>query len=262
MKYQRAGVASTFSPTFAAVIAEADAFAHHCGAGLEIIHAAAFDSEKEKRFLAALGRKSLIRWVEAESPARAIIGAAYDYQYQLLIAGALQTEDTDRSFTSSVARELLRRAPCDLLLVPRPQEAPAPLRHMVFAADPGDDVEDFLQRVVAMVQPRRVTIAVTETPFAAAIAASRGETPGDLEEWLERIAAPLEGRVSEIEARVIRSNTGYTLCDVIHGLEADILVVRARPAEEGDPLPMHMGWLYQVIPTRLLVAKDRGKSRA
>ena len=62
--YRRAGVASTFSPTFEAVIAEAVSFARHCGAELEIVHAAAFDAEKEKRFLEAMGRAAAIRWVE------------------------------------------------------------------------------------------------------------------------------------------------------------------------------------------------------
>ena len=55
--YRRAGVASTFSPTFAAVLAEAGSFARHCGAELEIIHAAAFDAEKEKRSFEKMGTK-------------------------------------------------------------------------------------------------------------------------------------------------------------------------------------------------------------
>ena len=58
MTYRRAGVASTFSPTFAAVLAEAGSFARHCGAELEIIHAAAFDAEKEKLFFETIGRSA------------------------------------------------------------------------------------------------------------------------------------------------------------------------------------------------------------
>jgi hypothetical protein len=54
MDYQH--VASTFSPTFTGVLAEAKRFASHCSAHLEIVHAAGFDIEKEKRFLAALGQ--------------------------------------------------------------------------------------------------------------------------------------------------------------------------------------------------------------
>jgi hypothetical protein len=37
--------------------------------------------------------------------------------------------------------------------------------------------------------------------------------------------------------------------------------VRALPDEHGGTLPLHMDWLYQVIPTRLLVAKDPGRNR-
>lgn len=63
MDYKRAGVASTFSPTFAAVLAEADCFAKHCGTELEVIHAAAYDEGKERRFQKALGRDATVRWM-------------------------------------------------------------------------------------------------------------------------------------------------------------------------------------------------------
>jgi len=65
--YQHVGVASDFSPTFTAVLAEAKRFSSHCGADLEIVHAGAFDSEKEKRFLEALGQPTQIRWVQGET---------------------------------------------------------------------------------------------------------------------------------------------------------------------------------------------------
>jgi nucleotide-binding universal stress UspA family protein len=259
--YRRAGVASTFSPTFEAVIAEACSFARHCGAELEIVHAAAFDAEKEKRFLDAIGRAAAIRWIEKTPAAQAIISAAQHYDYELLIAGALQYEDADIPFTSSVARELMREAPCDLLLVPRPLESPDVLRRVVFAFEPGEDVAVFLQHFVKLLRPEHVTIAATETPFAAAIAASRGEEPRDVDAWLGEIGEQVSGGETEIETRVVRSNTGYALCDVIEGLEADLLVVRALPEEQGGTLPLHVDWLYQVIPTRLLVAKPNGQNR-
>jgi hypothetical protein len=254
--YQRAAVASTFSPTFAAVLAEAGSFARHCGADLEIIHAAAFDAEKERRFVETVGRDAAIRWIDKSPPAQAIISAAQDYDYELLIAGALQFEDAERPFTSSVARELMRDAPCDLLLVPRPLESPEVLRRVVFALEPGEDIVPFLKNCVKLLRPEHVTIAVTETPFAAAIAASRGEQPQDVDGWLTEIGELLSGGETEIDTRIVRSNTGYALCEVIQGLEADLLVVRALPKERGGTLPLHVDWLYQVIPTRLLVAKE------
>jgi hypothetical protein len=259
--YRRVAVASTFSPTFEAVIAEAESFARHCGAELEIIHAAQFDAEKERRFLEVMGRDAAIRWVNKHPPAQAIISAAQDYDYELVIAGALQVEDADRPFTSSVARELMRDAPCDLLLVPRPLNSPDILRRVVFALEPGENVSHFIQRWLELLRPEHATIAVTETPFAAAIAASRGEAAQDLEVWLEEVSAPLFESGVEIDTRVVTSNTGYALCEVIQGLAADLLVVKALPDARGGTLPLHVDWLYQIIPTRLLVAKERGPNR-
>ena len=253
MNYQRAAVASTFSPTFAAVLAEAESFARFCGAHLDIVHAAAFDAEKARRFEEAMGRKVEIRWAEAESPARGIATAASDHAYELLIAGALQTEDNDRHFTNGVARELLRTSPCDLLLVPHPEQEPKPLRHVVFALEPGEDAAAFLQKQVGYLRPEAVTIAVTHTPFAAAIAASKGEEPADLDEWLGKLVEAIGDDEIAVETRVVTSNTGYAVCDVIQGLEADLLVIQRH--EAADPLPAHMNWLYQVIPTRLLAVR-------
>ncbi len=252
ISYQRAGVASTFSPTFAAVLAEAERFSAHCGAALELVHAAAYDADKERRFREALGRQAEIRWAEAETPSEAILGAAKNFRYELLIAGALQSETDDTLFTSGVARGLLRGAPCDLLLVPRPQQEPSRLRRLVFTLDPGEGSGAFLQRVADVLQPEHITIAVNKTPFAAAIAASRGEEPTDEGAWLDKLTAGFADSQIDVETRVVTSNTGYNLCEAIQGIEADLLIVQA---EADGTLPVHMNWLYQVIPCRLLVVR-------
>jgi nucleotide-binding universal stress UspA family protein len=253
MDYQHVGVASTFSPTFTGVLAEAKRFASHCGADLEIMHAGAFDIEKQKRFLGALGQRAEIRWVEGETAASAIIAAGENFAYDLLIAGTPHREIDDKPFAGDVAQELLRNAPCDLLLVPRPLEDPPPPQHIVFAFEPEQEGDrELLRRVVEVLRPERVTIAVTERPFAPAIAASRGEEPGDVDAWLEDLAGSLAGHDVEVEGRVVTSITGYTLYDTMEGLEADLLVVKAEP--DGS-LPKHMDWLYQVIPTRLLLVR-------
>jgi nucleotide-binding universal stress UspA family protein len=254
MDYRHVGVASTFSPTFAAVLAEAKCFAIHCGADLEVVHAGASDIEKEKRFVAALGQRASIRWVAGESAAHAIIAAVKDFAYDLLIAGTPDRATDDKSFAGDVAPELLRNAPCDLLLVPRPLEEPTPPQHIVFASEPEQKEDcELLRRAVEVLRPERVTIVVTERPFAPAIAASRGEQPRDFEAWLEELLNSVTGHQVTVEGRVVTSITGYTLCDVVEGLEADLLVVKAEP---DGALPKHMDWLYQVIPARLLLVRE------
>jgi hypothetical protein len=103
-------------------------------------------------------------------------------------------------------------------------------------------------------RPQRVTIVVTKRPFAPAIAASRGEAVRDVEAWLQKLAGSLAGHDVEVEERVVTSITGYSTCDAIEGMETDLLVVRAEP--DGS-LPKQMDWLYQVIPSRLLVVREK-----
>ena len=111
-------------------------------------------------------------WPSAvSSPPSPNITAVENFAYELLIAGTLHRETDDKPFAGDVARELLRNAPCDLLLVPRPLEEPTPPQHIVFAFEPEPEEEDceLLRRAVQVLRPRRVTIAITDTPFASAI---------------------------------------------------------------------------------------------
>jgi nucleotide-binding universal stress UspA family protein len=154
-----------------------------------------------------------------------------EFAYELLIAGMLHRETDDKPFAGDVARELLRNAPCDLLLVPRPLEEPTPPQHIVFAFEPKPEEEDCesLRRAAQILRPRRVTIAIPDTPFTSAIATSRGEEPQDLEVLLKELADPLAEHQVEIDRRVVTSITGYTVCETVERLEADLLVIKAEP---------------------------------
>jgi len=73
-------VASTFSPRFRAVIAEADRIAKQFGARLSVLHAGERSDEKVEKFhgtFGELGRDEVdIYWCEGETPAEALVDAA------------------------------------------------------------------------------------------------------------------------------------------------------------------------------------------
>ena len=254
MIYKRIAVASNFSPTFADVLAEAMRFARQCEAVLEVIHAAAYEEEKERRFREAIGSDMVIRWIDGATPAAAIAQAASDFHYDLVIAGALAKEDGDRPFTNGVARQLIDSLGCDLLLLPGPVGERGPLEHFVFVFEPAEEGLAFIRDVVTSFHARKTTIVVAETPFTAALAASRGEEPHDVRAWSDGLVAGTLSLDIEAESWIVNSNTGYALCDAISGLNADLLVVKA---ELNHKLPVHVNWLHQVIPCRLLIVAGR-----
>lgn len=256
--YRRAAVASTFSPTHLAVLAEANAFVKKVGSGLDVLHAAERTEEKEERFqesFITLNGKFKIHWVPGENPGDSLLQAARLNDHDLLIAGALEREPGEdaRAFTGSVARRLLTEAPCDLLLLPRPTEGALTIENAFFAVEPGQNITAFVLEAAAALGLQKVTLAVAETPFAAAIAASRGETPIDPASWAEEISEAIEKSGISVEALHIGSNTGFGLCDAVQGFGADLMIVRATRANGKIVLPTHLDWLRQVIPTRLLV---------
>ena len=166
--------------------------------------------------------------------------------------------------TTNLSLVMLRGSSCAVCRAisysaPRPLDEPTLPQHIVFALEPEPEEEncELLRQAVQVLRPGRVTIVVTDRPFAPAIAASRGEEPRDLEARLEDLADSLAEHKVEVEGRVVTCITGYTLCDTIEELEVDLLVVKAEP--DGS-LPIHMDWLYQVIPTRLLRVRERRKT--
>lgn len=248
-------VAATFSPRFDAVIAEADRVARHFGARLSVLHAAARSDEKVGVFrdaFAKLGRDEVdIYWCEGENPAEALLDAAGSEYFDLLIAGALEKPNDLRNFTGGVARELLRRAPCDLLLLPNPTEEAAPVDRVCLMVEAWHPRWRDARRAVEALHPGSVMVLAADSPFAHAREAALGHENDGSE--MDELCAELEKVAGDVDLRTVESNTGFTLCEIVQGDQPDFLIVEAEWRNRSRHLPPHLGWLDQVIPARLLL---------
>ena len=250
-------VAATFSPRFRAVIAEADRIARKFGARLSVLHAGERSDEKVGKFhdaFAELGREEVdIYWCAGDTPADALVDAASSEYFDLVIAGAVDHRNDVRNFTGDVVRELLQRAPCDLLLIPYP-----------VADDPGGQTAACCLMIEAhrprwqlarialeSNAPASISILAADSPFAHAREAALGREEDhsaldDLREALEEIA-------DDVDLRTVESNTGFTLCDIVQEAAPDFLLVEAEWRDRRRVLPPHLDWLNQVIPARLFL---------
>lgn len=242
-------------------MAEAMNFARHVGARLDVLHAASKTPEKEEAFaetFAALnGETPEVIWLDGEGhPADTLLEAAASRGYDLLVAGALEREahEEEKAFTGSVARRFLMEAPSDVLLIPRPNEKCEPPTGLFFAAEPGQDIAEFLRKSVKALALESMTFAVAESPFAAAIASSKGEQPPNAHRWAEDVCKSIKNPSLEVDIRVIDSNTGFAVCDAAQCSGADLMLVRAQRLNGRIVFPSHLNWLQQVIPMRLLIS--------
>src|SRR6201993_4700449 len=137
--YKTIAVATTFSPRFKRVLAEAKRIRDRFGAELHLIHVGKRNQETPKKFsevLAELGlpADSPIHYEDGD-PAEAILTALMRERIDMLIAGALEKEVVLHPFLGNVARRLVREANCSVMLFTHPQKKPKPMRRIVFIAD-------------------------------------------------------------------------------------------------------------------------------
>jgi nucleotide-binding universal stress UspA family protein len=265
--YHRVGVATTFSPRFLAVLAEAGRICQFLPAPLCLIHADAFDAEKEARFRDALHRLNLDEQskvhFEPGEPVQSILKAQRKEHIDLLVAGALETESVHRNFTGNVSRELLRQAPCDLILYTDPKEKPeVPEAILIAIPDFSELSRHVFHRAVNLAEQqgtKRVTLAHVQTTFAEAKEKVVSTTSGapSSEEIIEGLVREREISVVELDYHLLRGNTGFTACEFIQSSSTNLLVMPSHMYSKGQPVfAPALDWIIQVIPTNLWVIRQ------
>ena len=269
--YRIVAVASTFSPRFLQVLAEAKRVRDRLCRELQLIYVGARDDETSRKFAEALLALELpddapIHYHQHEDPAAAILEAARAYDVDLLVAGALEKEVVLRPFLGNVARTLVRKAECSVILFTKPDSEPKPFSRIVFLADYSEHGRTALLRAIRLASleaSERLYVIRVYTTFDEARAKARGDSAeSEGARTLEEEEIALEEFIDSagatevpIEARCIRGNTGYAALDFIQSVDASLLVVPVDPAASGDGLPAHVAWITDVIPCNLWVIR-------
>ncbi len=248
-------VASTFSPRFNAVLVEADRVARLFGARLSVLHAGERSDDKVNLFresFAGLGREEIdIYWCEGTTPAEALVDAAASEYFDLFIAGTIGRPEDLRNFTGAIVRELFTRTPCDLLLIPNPEEKPIENLNACLLVEAYSPRWRAAKDTLRALKPAKISILAADSPFAQARHTGTGKP--DVDGTLDEICEDLAEITEEIDVRRVRSNTGFILCDIVQETAPDFLLVESEWKNRQRVMPSHLGWLEQVIPSRLFL---------
>ncbi|MEY2557114.1 MAG: hypothetical protein QOE34_539 [Verrucomicrobiota bacterium] len=268
--YRTVAVASTFSPRFLQVLAEAKRIRDRLCDQLHLIYVGKGDEETARKFAAALRELELpadspIHYQEGD-PAVAILQAATLNRVDLIVAGALEKEAALRQFLGNVARRVVRDASCSVMLITKPDQEPKPFCRIVLMAEYSDHGRAALHkalRLAALEQCEKLFVIRLYTTFDEARVKTRDRSPEAGSEGprtLEEEEVALEQFIDSagqtdvpIEARCIRGNTGYAVLDFVQSVEAMMLVVPDDPDTVG--LPTHIEWVTDVIPCNLWVIR-------
>jgi len=269
--YKTVAVASTFSPRFRQVLAEAKRIRDRFSSDLHLIYVGKRSEETAKKFSDALAQLELpvdstIHYEEGDPP-EAILRLLARKQIDMVVAGALEKEIVLHPFLGNVARRLVREAPCSVMLFTRPAINPQPLRRIVFVADYSDSGLKALKRTLpfaAAESCERLYVIRIITTFdqarasirADAAEGGRPQTKDEEEDALERFVLSAGATEVPIEARCIRGNTGLAASDFVQSVKADLLVApMQKDAGAIQQLPSNIAWVTDVIPCNLWVIK-------
>jgi len=271
LPYKTIAVATTFSPRFKQVLAEAKRIRERFSADLHLIFAGKRTDEIAKKFHDTLAQFQLptdskIHYEEGD-PADAILRALAREKIDMVVAGALEKEVVLHPFLGNVARRLVREALCSVMLFTKPLLDPKPLSRIVFIADYGDHGLQGLIRTLPLAaaeSSERLYVVRIITTFDEARASIRADAtthkkPGsqdDEEDALEKFVLSAGATEVPIEARCVRGNTGLIASDFVQSVNADLIVVPLqKKGGTSQPLPNNIAWITDVIPCNLWVIR-------
>ncbi len=269
--YKTIAVATTFSPRFKHVLAEAKRIRDRFGAELHLIYVGRRNEETSRKFSDVLAELELpadspIHYEEGD-PAEAILAALARENIDVLVAGALEKEIVLHSFLGNVARRLVREANCSVLLFTAPQKRPKPLRRIVFFADHSQQGLVALKTTLMLAEAEsceRLYVIGIITAFDEARASIAGDASGSAahkpnhgeEDPLEEFVLSAGATEVPIETRFIKGATGLAASDFVRSVEADLLVVPLPKSRETvQQLPSNIAWVSDVIPCNLWIVR-------
>ena len=268
--YRTIGVASTFSPRFVQVLAEAKRMRDRFGSRLNLIYVGKKSDETVRKFGKVLRELELpadsaVHYHQGD-PAAAILEAATANNVDLLVAGALEKEVVLRTILGNVARRLVRQSRCSVILFTKPEREPKPLQRIVFMAEYSDHGRRALKQAVHLAAAEgceRLYVIRVYTSFDEARAALRETedlpsaalTLDEEEAALEKFVDSAGATEVPIEARCIRGNTGYAALDFIQSVGANLLVVPIESLATSDDFPAHISWVTETIPCNLWIVR-------
>lgn len=195
-----------FSPTVEVVLREAARQAQLLGATLIAVHSGqpAPDAEERIREQMTASVPEGVPWnvhVEGGSPAEVLVEAAETFGAIMIVAGALERDrGVKSSIFGSVARRLVRHAPCSVLLVPATRTATGRIRMIVACVDPEEKGTALLEyaRDLANSEPSCTLHIVSEARFAERFAL-RKATESERIEMMQTARLALAAFVSRVD---------------------------------------------------------------
>lgn len=275
--YKKIALAVTFSPTSKRLLTEAVRLKNLFGASLSVIHIGLDLPDvklklKELLNSAGLALEEVDLIIRKGNPAVVIIETCADKKIDLLILGALKQEKLFNYYFGSIARTLMREAPCSVLLLNSSETGTSGFSKFCVSTDFSQSSELTLQTAYQWALLEKLgeitLIREIQVPGLAMTVNDSGsldETEGMRKKWEQDEIAKMDLFIKELNITGIDYNyvclygkQGWESKNYVNKNAADLYIVSAperKPTFFDKIFPSGNEFLAKQLPCSLLIVK-------
>jgi nucleotide-binding universal stress UspA family protein len=278
--FQKIAVAIAFSPRIRALLAETARLKILWNAELAIIHVGEKTETEEnllQEHLKSVGLAGLsdikIFW-EHGKPSEKILARCKKENVDLLIAGALRKEKLIQYYLGTVARKILRKADCSVLMLTDPRNAPLPFQNVVVNAENSNYVHEALKVAINICQSDKAQwlhVAREIKMYGLTMSASENYSEEEYEDVRHSLVREEMTSVQKmldliphddvkINIKLLAGKSGFELAKFTQRKNADLLIVGAPPRRFSifdRVFPHDLEYIFADLPCNLLVVHPR-----
>ncbi|HLT07830.1 MAG TPA: universal stress protein [Cyclobacteriaceae bacterium] len=242
--YKKIALAIAFSPRMEALICEAKRLKELYGASLILIHIGQDTEEKRKSLDALLHKHQIdlqtttVIWKEGK-PAKKILQVCKQENVDLLVAGALKKENVFTYYLGSVARKIIRKASCSVLVLIEPSIAPKRFDKVVINGTQQSQTPEVIRKGIALCKAEGSTqvfivneikmyllrMATASEESEAKAAMIKRQLVQDEVSYVENILKDVDQGDLKVNIKVTGGRWAVELAKFAEKIHADLLIV-------------------------------------
>jgi nucleotide-binding universal stress UspA family protein len=276
MNYKKLGLAIAFSPRLEAMLHEAARLKRLWQAELILIHVGETTPDVTTTLTELLHRAGLspnevtVRW-ESGKPQKKILAVCQEEKIDLLIAGALKKENVVNHYIGTIARDIMHRAECSVLMIIEPSVHEPALKNIVVNAEDSPYITQAITAACRWAVTHQAWVHVVRELKLLGLALAANDECNEkeydqrkqemLQQEIDAVKKMMENiphTPDKVNVKMISGKSGFELVRFAKRKEADLLVMGAphrRFSFFTKLFPHDQEYIFNDLPCNLLIVK-------
>lgn len=277
IRFNVIGLAIAFSPTARAMLAETSRLVNHFKSKLILIHVGVHGQEEERMINEMMMEAGLsaanvkVLWKKGD-PVKEILKACKEEKIELLVAGALKKENLVNHYLGTVARKIMHKADCSVLMITNPAVESKPLKNIVVNAEDSPYAKHAIYaacnwhptmagtwvHIVRELKLLGLALAANEQCSEEEYAQSKQNMMREETAEVEKMLQQIPHNKLKINIKLLSGRSGFELARFAERKEADLIVMGApqRRFSLFDRVFQHdQEYIFNDLPCNLLVVQ-------